>query len=363
MSQISKTSLFSRSVSNEEKLGAYYTDQEHCKRIGYLFDYPEEEEVSVLETCIGDASAVLSFLGKSDTEDLRKVFGVELNMKVAEDTKMNALVDYMISSDFLMGIKVSHGSFGCCFSNPPYGEDDKGVRLEQRFLEKLSPYLKKGAPIAYVIPFYVLQNERFQSTFLNRFVPHAVYRFDDKVYKQFQQVVILGVKHNEMMVSKKNRELLYSLSESLENIPYLPHSREEVERPLTAIPSKASNVEYFTTLVFNKEEAATHLYQSPLADKVPQFFIPKFQSVKIGRPPIPLKKDLLYLLSVSGGGQGLVGNELEGDLHLQRGVAKIVKKNTESVDDETGAVTYTESSYTQTQLNVIQADGTITTLE
>ena len=360
---IRKTNLFSRSVANEEKLGAYYTDVEHCIRIGYLFDYPSDEEVSVLEPCIGDASAVLSFLGKENADDLRKVFGVELNQKVAEVTKKNPLINYLLPSDFLSGIKISHGAFGLCFSNPPYGEDDNGVRLEQRFLEKISPYMKKGAPIAYVIPYYVLQNRKFQDCFLARFAPHAVYRFDDNIYKQFQQIVVIGVKHSEMMISKKSRDFINSFCEEVESIPYLPKKKSDVEMPLMAVPSKESNIEYFTTLAFDKKEAAMHLNESPLFDKVGSFFMPEYQSVEIGRPPIPLKKDLLYLLSVSGGGQGLVGNEKEGDLHLQRGVAKIVKKSTEEVDEETGNVTVSESTYTQTQLNIIQADGTITTLE
>lgn len=354
---ITKTNLFSRSVANEEKMGAYYTDKGHCERIGYLFDFPADE-VSSLDPSAGDGVALSTVVGKSNS----KLFGVELNAEAAQKLRETKIVNYVLEADFLCGVKISHGSFGFCFANPPYGELENGNRLEVKFLDKLYPYLKKGAPIAYVIPFYVLSNEKFQRQLLSHFTQCKAYRFDDKVYSQYKQCVVVAVKKADNGYFRKDLDAFIEQVADIENLPFLPRSREEVTEKLSAVPSEADKIEYFTTLAFDAKEAAKNLMFSPLHDKAGAFLMPKYEAMKIGHPPIPLKRDLLYLLSVSGGGQGLVGSEETGDLHLQRGVSKVVKTVSSEEDEETGKVVEVESSYTQTQLNIIENDGTITVL-
>ena len=94
---IRKQSGFSRSLFNDMKMGAYYTDPEMCRRIGLLFSFPDEE-VSIIEPSIGDASAVMEVLDKRGA-DSRKVFGVELNAETYAKVKANPLVDYSINAD------------------------------------------------------------------------------------------------------------------------------------------------------------------------------------------------------------------------------------------------------------------------
>lgn len=149
--------------------------------------------------------------------------------------------------------------------------------------------------------------------------------------------------------------------EYLEKIPYLPQMDDEVKNKLSVVPSKAEDVEYFTTLIFNAAEAAKEIYRSPLLKKLSEYAVPQYSPMQIGNPPVPLKKDLLYLLAVSGGGQGLVGSEENQDLHLQRGVAKIVTQMEER-EEEAGMFVCEESSHTQICLNIIENDGTITCL-
>ena len=60
---IRQQSTFSRTMDNMEKMGAYYTDIEHCIDISKQLKFPETE-VSVLEPSIGDGSAVLAVTGK-----------------------------------------------------------------------------------------------------------------------------------------------------------------------------------------------------------------------------------------------------------------------------------------------------------
>ena len=152
---ITKTNLFSRSVANEEKMGAYYTDKGHCERIGYLFDFPADE-VSSLDPSAGDGVALSTVVGKSNS----KLFGVELNAEAAQKLRETKIVNYVLEADFLCGVKISHGSFGFCFANPPYGELENGNRLEVKFLDKLYPYLKKVRllPMSYHFMYCLTKN-------------------------------------------------------------------------------------------------------------------------------------------------------------------------------------------------------------
>lgn len=354
-----KQSNFSRSLANDLKMGAYYTDPGHCKRIGYLVEFPPEE-VSVLEPSIGDGKAIYQIVGERDNVS---VFGVELNEETYEtQISNNPNVPYSLNADFLSGVKISHGSFGYCFANPPYGEMENGIRMEQKFVEKLHPYLKSGAPFTLVIPYYVLTQERFLASFLARFEPKMVYRFDDDVYVRFKQVVIVGTKRRVIGYKREDMRTLYESIDDVEKLPYLPKTLEEVEKKVSAVPSSPDAIEYFTTVIFDRKKAAEQLNGSSLYVKAQEMFVKDYSVSNLSRPVIPLKPDMLYLLAVCGGGQGMVGSEKNGDMHLQRGVAKVVQTRNIEENEEGGRTVERVRSFTRVELNVIENDGTITTL-
>ena len=60
MEQIIKQNMFSRTLFNESKLGAYYTDPVHAAKIGRLFRL--QGECCVLEPSFGNAEALKAFL-------------------------------------------------------------------------------------------------------------------------------------------------------------------------------------------------------------------------------------------------------------------------------------------------------------
>ena len=51
--EIRHESRFSRGLANHAKLGAYYTDVEHCMAMRKFLNFPQEEEVLCLEPSIG----------------------------------------------------------------------------------------------------------------------------------------------------------------------------------------------------------------------------------------------------------------------------------------------------------------------
>lgn len=356
---VKKQCNFSRQMGNSLRMGAYYTDLEMSRRIGYLFQFPEEKEVCVLEPSAGDGRALEQVLlekGKS------KVFAVELNSDTCkEQLEDNAFIDYYLNADFLNGVKISHNVFGFCFANPPYGQDEEGVRLEQRFMEKIHPYLKADAPFALVIPYYTATNEKFLKSYMARFQPVAFFKFDDAVYESFKQTVLVGLRRKSVGYLKASLEEFYGKIQNLEDVPYLPTDRKEVKAPLKALESKENAIEYFTTLEFDRKKAGKHLACSALNGKLTEFMVEKYTAGMIGQPPVPLKKDLLYLLAIAGGGQGIVGTEENQDMHLQRGTARVVKAS--KVVENGQKFEEVEKSYTQIALNIIENDGRITVLE
>lgn len=361
-SDIHKQSGFSRTIANEQKMGAYYTDVGMCRRIRSLFSFPEEDECCILEPSIGDAKAVLAVTGKeTGARDNLKIFGVELNPSTCAELKSNTLVDYLLNADFLNGVKISHNSFSFCFANPPYGVDNGSKkRLEFLFCEKLWSYLTGHGILALVIPYYVLTDPNFLKGFFARFQPFATFRFDDAVYKQFQQIVVVAAKRPAIGYLRQQYDDYYLTIDELEKLPYLPF--EEPEKKIKIQSSKNESIEYFTTLKFNVDEAGKMVANSSLFDMFSsKMFIPSFVATELGNPPMPLKKDLLYLTATAGGGQGLVGSEENADLHLQRGVAKVVTSL--ETREENGSTVAVESSFTKIILKVVENNGRITTLE
>ena len=359
---VQKGNSFFQNAQNAKKLGAYYTDLDHCRRIGGLFDFDHAEEICALEPSIGDGKAILEVTGKR--ENIR-IYGVELNRETYEEhLKENPAFAGILNEDFLSGVKISHGAFSFCFANPPYGESQNGKkRLEVMFLGSVSPLMKNGGYLALVIPFGVFSGERFFRLLMARYAVEKYFRFDEREYKKFHQVcVVLRKKPAGMGYRKSIFEELLREIKDLEMYPYLPEP-EHVQERLIVPESKDRELEYFTTLKFQAEEAAQQLKDSLLfSELTSRIFCKPYTGCELNRPIVPVSKEISYLLAVIGGGQGYAGSEKEGTLHLQRGFAKRVEKQ-DVVPGEKGEPSkMVVSYYTEIGLNIIEDSGEITQL-
>ena len=281
---VKKQNDFSRVLYNDAKMGAYYTDVGHAKRIGRLFRWPEEE-VCVLEPSIGNGAAVLACT-KDCTK--RRIYGVELNT----DTYNHALKDhpeiYAINADFLSGVKITNCAFSFCFANPPYGTTDEGERLEKLFIEKMHNYISRMGMLALVIPYQCLVDEKFLKPFFRRFTPLRVYRFDDSEYEKYHQVAIIAQKNSLFTNPAGAYDRFYAGIRELDAIPYLPGENEEVEQ-FEVLASADERVQYFTTLAFNADRAAHVLDSSSIYKVLGDRSFPKaYESLALGRPPVLL---------------------------------------------------------------------------
>lgn len=354
-----KQSGFSRTLINEGKMGAYYTDTQHCRRIGRLLEFPEE--FIALEPSIGDGSAIAATLEGAET--FPRVYGVELNQKTYEEIKKDDRF-YVIGADFLNGIKVSNKTFSYVFSNPPYGVDaERKERLEKLFMEKIFNYMTPQGILCYVIPYPVLMDEKFLKPFFSRFNPLAVFRFDDSEYEKFHQIVVIAQRRSTIGFMRKWYEDFVPQVDELEKLAYLPKETDPIGKKIPVPESSDEKLVYFTTLAFDAKAAGEKLRGSNLYSMIgKKGFVQEYRATELGRPAVPLKKDLLYLCAIAGGGQGLTGSKENHDLHLQRGVAKVLTDNNVAAD-ASGKMELVESSYTKITLNIIENDGTISTLE
>lgn len=356
---------FHQSVSNVGKLGAYYTDKDHCERIGWLIDWPEGE-VCVIEPSVGDGSAVAEVTKGFPEREQLHIYGVEMNidtynkLKASEDRN----VDYVINADFLTGVKISQRAFSFCFANPPYGEADNDYRYEQKFEEKLFGYLKRGSLLAYVIPYYLLQDEKFIKSFFGRYEPCVVYRFDDAEYAKFKQIVILAYRRASIGYLKDTLADWYESVDAIEKIPYLPKKHEEVTEKFRVSISKDEQIQYFSTLVFDSDSFRMALSGSSLLQRVgDKACVPQYRAVAAGNPPLPLTKENAYMLGVCGAGAGFAGSEEEHTLHLQRGVVTTVTTGRYESKDSGDGGKIIETTTSSSAMNIIDGDFNFTRLK
>lgn len=326
-------STFSRTASNVEKMGAYYTDRQHCKDLAKLFVFPKDEPVTALEPSIGDGFAVTAVTDASHNENVH-IFGVELNAQVAEETRENPYVEQVLSGDFLTDVRISGKVFSFVFGNPPYlteKEEEENLtsmdnRLEWKFLEKVTNLMMTGGILVWVIPHRIFTDSFYFGRYLNRFELLKVYKFRKSEYEKFKQVVIIGrrLAGTKGLMRSKKEELLADME--LEKLKELPEDFKESEKIL--VPASApEQLKTFCLKEFDTEEAGRILDSSSFMDvrKVigKELKQETFNTVDMGQPVIPLKKDSLYLCATAGAGMGLVGSE--GDLHLQRGNVEMVE--------------------------------------
>lgn len=355
---------FFQAAMNVKKLGAYYTDVWHCERIGMLFDFDKAEEICVLEPSAGDASAVLGVTGRRKH---CKIYAVEIQKDTYEKhLKKNEDLTCVLNEDFLRGVKISHGVFSFCFANPPYGEqkEEEGrKRLESLFLERISWYLKPGAYLAYVIPFAVFTDDSFFRSVMTRYEICSYYKFDDKEYEKYHQIVAIlrKKKSGQGGYLRSDFEEAHKKALLLDEYPYLPDSPDEVSERYTVLQSNDADIEYFSSMKFKPEEAVENLEYSSLYDLFStDIFQKEYRECRLNHPIVPVSKDIAYLLAVSGGGQGLAGNEEEGTLHLQRGVARKIEEDYENKTEDGETKSILAESFTKICLNIIENNGKIT---
>lgn len=356
MKIVTKQNEFKQSMENEAKLGAYYTDPQHCDWISNFLAFPQDREVCCIDPAIGNGEAIMRVTKNAGK---KLVFGVELNRETCSSVIEREGITECLAADFLTGVLISHHVFSFAFVNPPYGVLEQ-QRQEILFLNKLKPYLTCNAVVVYVVPAHVSKDPQFLKHWCTTFDTYFLYRFHEQEYKKWKQVVFIGKAtrrpDNRIVEMKRVMELV----EDAEQIPLLPvsYSGEKLEVP----PSQEEKITTFMTKEFDVEKAKKCLKDSLLTELVKKKIKVKKNIVyDLPRPIIIPSDGQMYLLAVSGAGQGQVGSDDSGDLHLQRGVVKNVQKS-EYRESENGKVKEVVTQHSQISYCLIENSGKVTTL-
>ena len=354
-----KQNLFDRSLYNDLKVGAYYTDADHAYRLGQLFEF--SSEACLLEPCFGDAKALEAFLkGTHGDKSEVKKFGVEMNPESFEGAK--DFFDYALNEDFLKGVRITPKAFSLIFTNPPYGECNEGKdRLETEFLKRFYSYLMPGGILVLIIPRACMEDKNFIRDYAARFETKAIYRFDDKEYEKYHQYAFIATRRKQIGVLRTELELLRDKIHE-NQFPYVPQDKKYQGVVYKVPETTDENVTLFTGVKFDYERAAENLQHSSLFEKLAEATVSPYYALKVGDPPLPLKKDLLYLAAIAGAGEGVAGKEEDGDVHLQRGVVR-PESFTHYEATESGDTVMVETIRNVVTINLIDAFGNIRTLK
>ena len=80
--------------------------------------------------------------------------------------------------------------------NPPYGDLNE-TRQEILFLNKLLSYLTIDAVLVYIVPYQVVANQEFQRVWTAGLTVEKIFRFHEKEYEKWKQVVLIGRKKDK----------------------------------------------------------------------------------------------------------------------------------------------------------------------
>lgn len=345
-------------VLNYAKAGAFYTDLAHCKRMAEQLKI-EDDVINALDPSIGDAGEILTALDKKEHPNL-KVYGCELQRDAAEETAKNPLIETCLCGDYLKDLRVSHGGFDVVFANPPYGMSPEGkTRLETEFLKKISLQLKDGGVLIWVIPRVLFEDSIHNSIITRQYQIAKIFRFDDKEYAKYHQVVLFLVRN------PKNPSLdmdldQYANEENIKKLPLLPETCPDEEKicvtgsPILHLKEfKTRSVDisraYAALFAHEKNAGAEGLFVKPYEEK---------QTLTVPKMPSP---DAIYMMMAGGVGGGLCGDERHR--HLQRG--HVTQDSVQSyappkVIGEQGKVTV--RTFHSATITVIQANGLISRL-
>lgn len=353
-----KQNGFFQSLANEAKLGAYYTDLKHSKRIGRLFSIPEK--VFLLEPSIGNGSAVKAFLSGCADGEKAEIYGVEIDCEVAVGTK--AEIPYTICADFLEGVVIAHRVFSLIFANPPYGTNGFGARLESLFIEKIYKYMQKEGYAVFILPYACLMNQKFQEIFARRYIKEAIYRFDDDEYEKYHQFAVIAKKRPVLLPHADLQEMC-ALS-TLDDCAYIPSLDEEIQ-PVYIVPAaEKKEVRPFYSDTFVPELVVDTLSESPLYARAKAIMDPViYRPTEFNNPPTELSASMLCMAAVSGVGSGLAGNEDEGTLHLQKGVVKLEETDEPVYNDKGKVVKAVNTTFQKTSFNILDNYGNFRSLE
>ncbi|WDL99718.1 DUF6094 domain-containing protein [Alicyclobacillus sp. ALC3] len=324
-----------------------------------------EGPVRLFDPCCGEGDALAGI--SASVSDANKTYGIELDGYRADQatTKLHHVVNcgYEVA-------RVEPASMQMLFLNPPY-DSQSGLgglenRKELRFLRDLAKPVAPGGVLVFVIPRYTL-GPAMVNALLHRYTDVAVYRFDDKEYEAFRQVVVFGQRRLKNLTSSKempeadiqakNGLLAYGKNEDLP-MPTL----DEPDGRIWTVPV-AEDIEadtMFRGYILDDEELRQDLAHSEAFHIAESMLSVSDVQARLRRPLLPFRRTHIATLIAAGALNGAIG--IGDNRHVVVGMTRKVI-NRETVTHENGSETVIDTESYVTAVRTIQPDGTILDLQ
>jgi hypothetical protein len=332
-------------LASVEKAGFYPTPPEETELVCSRLTAEPGSKIAVFDPCCGEGIA-LEEMAKSlqaQGEDVTSYsYGVELEEGRAR--KAHGHLDRVICSPYEDATITPH-SFPFMWLNPPYmdfGDERAEVVFLRDLTDPVKGKLQPGGLLGFCIPEQILKQAALLLAV--RFQSIKVYRFTEKSYPAYRQIVVFGYRREKRPSPEEFRETKEWLC-SLDIIPRL----NVKDGMLFNIPPSTKEVLTFKSAQPSEEEVMTALQRSSAWKKAEES-LPQLKGVQDMQPPIlPLKTAHIAVAIAAGAIGGSMGN------HLLVGKSKKVV-DTKTVPDEKG-ITKTQTERVVTTVRVFSPDG------
>lgn len=306
------------------------------KRLRFEGDSP-----AFLDPCAGRGDAIAQ-LAEALGCPADRVWTVELDSERAGACKTR-FPNALGPASFL-GTRVSSGSFGFAWVNPPFDDElGGGQREELRFLAHVTPALKTGGVLALCCPAKVGDDWRVRDYLAEHYHLVTELTFPEEV-RRFEECVILGVKRDKPIPKARD-----------EDVPWMAEEGHVYHIPNANGPARFAKVEP------TPQELADLLAASPLR----KLLDPPVKGKSLP-PPLSLGRGHRALLLASGQLDGIV-RPAQGEAFCIRGTSvkeKYISNEEETVDSEGAEVTKTTYSERMVlTVRVATASGRLVTLK
>lgn len=345
------------------RMGYYPTPVSMTAKIVSRLQY--EGPARLFDPCAGEGDA-LAHIARFAPES-SETYGIELDGYRAE--KAQEKLTKVVACGYEVA-RVEEASMNLLFLNPPYddqgGLSGFGSRKEFIFLRDLSKQLAPNGVLVFVIPRYVISPEMVNAL-LHRYNHLSVYRFDDREYQIYKQVVIFGRRRAKSLSSFKElseqdrvarNELLAYGREDEETLP-MP-TLDESDGRVWVVPKSEMPPLLFRGSLHDPKELLADLNQSEVFDIATNLLNSTIASTTLHKPLLPFRRTHMATLISAGALNGAVG--IGAKRHMVVGITRKVIE-TETVKDDKGNETVIDSEKYVTAVRLIEPTGTILELQ
>jgi len=314
-------------LASQSKGGFYATPVKEIQNVARGLDIQESNDesfVHLLDPCCGKGEA-LSILQTHLQQNKQLVcsYGVELEKERAEEAR--SILDNVMHEGF-QDMR-TEANYSALWLNPPYDNGDK-ERLEERFLRTLTSKSKNvllpKALLMFCIPQYVLKS--CATLLASRFHDLKVYRFTDKEYDVFKQIVVFGY------YGRPKRDVQKETAKWLKEVSAVDPSELETTDDIVEgefiIPVTLEREHLFRAGKFNIEEMTHDLVNSSLIEEAEKRLSSINTKATMKAPLLPLKPAHGGIAVASGAIGGNMGT------HLITGITKPVTDVANIYDEE-----------------------------